>query len=226
MPLGPQWKAQVSSRASLDGRRLPIQLALPPGRLLGKWLKGRGASWAFSASASPSQGSSGNGVLWLRLLHQKTADRTGENSLPWRRPCESEETHQAQGSYPMGNLRNLCPLGWIPLRSCDWRARKSPPRSEPLPNPDSASSTSSILPPRGLGLEPSNQTLRFRGQKPVAFQWQGSSKDCPRRKPDQRATSHALASESTEAAGFFQLPVLVSMGQDDGHSFQRQQRNF
>ena len=80
MPPGPQWKAQVSSRASLDGRRLPIQLALPPGRLLGKWLKGRGASWAFSASASPKPG----------LLGERCAG--GFGCCIRRRPTELEKT--------------------------------------------------------------------------------------------------------------------------------------
>lgn len=46
--------------------------------------------------------------------------------------------------------------------------------------------------------------------------WPFSGKDppgtVPRRKLDHRATSHPLASESTEAGGLFQLPVLLSAG--------------
>lgn len=92
----------VSSRASLDSRCLPIRLALPPGWLLGKWLKGRGASWAFSASASPSQGSSGNSVLRLRLLQQQMTNRTGENCLPWRRHWESRGNPPGSGKLDDG----------------------------------------------------------------------------------------------------------------------------
>ena len=139
MPPDPQWKAQVSSRASLDGRCLPIRLALPPGWLLGKWLKGHAATWVFSASASPSQGSSGNGVLRLRLLQQQMTNRTGENSLP--RSCHWESRGNPPGSGKLDDGEPSRPPPSWP-GSCDCRARKSPPRSEPLPDPDSASSTS------------------------------------------------------------------------------------
>ena len=94
MPPGPQWKAQVSSRASLDGRRLPIQLALPLGRLLRKWLKGRGASWAFSASASLSQGSSGNGVL------AASAAASEDGRQNWRKQLTLETPLGERGNPP------------------------------------------------------------------------------------------------------------------------------
>lgn len=110
MPPGPEWKAQVTSKAFLDGSRLPTWLALLPGLLLRKWLKG----WGASGHSLPLP-------LWARAAQEMTCcgfccciedDQEKWEKQPTPRDAtvpKAKETHQAQGGWMMGNLQHPKP---------------------------------------------------------------------------------------------------------------------